>query len=236
MPAALEEAWRIGLSTQTRATVSRHNWEHLEETTDLVDRAGPDTWDACVLVLTGRGLVFVPHTGEIGPGGFLPISPGNVRRQSLVDVYRHAALFKLLRDGACLKGRWGLCQYRKPNRKSGEPAERPTDPDGGVCGGDFRAGPPQRGTGDRWTLTKAWNRMLEGCKSRDQAARSLRGPRRAARRSARHHPGVPPSRDLPESRRTVWRLCAGPEVGNARRPTAPPSSAAPGSAARCGGA
>jgi MoaA/NifB/PqqE/SkfB family radical SAM enzyme len=37
-----------------------------------------------------RGFVFISHTGEIYPGGFLPISAGNVRFDSLVSVYRNS--------------------------------------------------------------------------------------------------------------------------------------------------
>ena len=38
----------------------------------------------------GRGFLFVSHTGEIYPSGFLPISAGNVRKDSLIDVYRNS--------------------------------------------------------------------------------------------------------------------------------------------------
>jgi radical SAM protein len=182
---ALEEAQRIGLSTQINTTVSRHNYRHLEEIADIVDRVGADMWDVFFLVPTGRGasqaelnaaefeevfgfmyqrsqrtraviktteamhyrrylaqrrkaeggengkrhpgenplnrmaginsgrgFVFVSRTGEIYPSGFLPISSGNVRRRSLVEVYRTAALFRVLRDSTCLKGKCGLCHYR----------------------------------------------------------------------------------------------------------------------------
>jgi radical SAM protein len=60
----------------------------------------------------GKGLVFVSHTGEIYPSGFLPISAGNVRRDSLVNVYRHSPLFRALRDSASLGGKCRLCEYR----------------------------------------------------------------------------------------------------------------------------
>jgi radical SAM protein with 4Fe4S-binding SPASM domain len=180
---ALEEARRIGLSTQINTTVSRHNWEHLEEIADMVDRLGCDMWDIFFLVPTGRGasqaeldgaefeqvfrfmyerskhsratiktteamhyrryllerrkeeggakghpgdnplnrmaginsgrgFVFISRTGEIYPSGFLPISSGNVRRNSLGQVYREGALFQVLRDSSLLKGKCGLCQYR----------------------------------------------------------------------------------------------------------------------------
>lgn len=60
----------------------------------------------------GKGLVFVSHTGEIFPSGFLPVSAGNVRRHCLVDVYRESPLFLQLRDSASLKGKCGACEFR----------------------------------------------------------------------------------------------------------------------------
>jgi radical SAM protein with 4Fe4S-binding SPASM domain len=59
----------------------------------------------------GRGFVFISHTGEIYPSGFLPISGGNVRRDSLVDVYRNSDLFRVLRDPAHREGKCSLCEY-----------------------------------------------------------------------------------------------------------------------------
>ena len=60
----------------------------------------------------GKGFVFISHTGEIYPSGFLPISAGNVRRDSLVDIYRHSPLFRTLRDADNLHGKCGECEYR----------------------------------------------------------------------------------------------------------------------------
>lgn len=64
-------------------------------------------------VSDGRGFVFVSHTGEIYPSGFLPISAGNVRTHSLVDVYRNSPLFRELRDPASHRGKCGCCEYAK---------------------------------------------------------------------------------------------------------------------------
>ena len=36
----------------------------------------------------GKGFVFISHLGEVFPSGFLPISGGNIRRQSLADTTR----------------------------------------------------------------------------------------------------------------------------------------------------
>ena len=51
----------------------------------------------------GKGFVFVSHRGEVFPSGFLPISGGNIKKQSLGDIYRNSPLFKDLRDATSWK-------------------------------------------------------------------------------------------------------------------------------------
>ncbi len=51
------------------------------------------------------GFVFISHLGEVFPSGFLPLSAGNVKRESLVSIYRNAPLFRDLRDPQKLGGR-----------------------------------------------------------------------------------------------------------------------------------
>jgi radical SAM protein len=63
-------------------------------------------------VTDGRGVVFVSYKGDIYPSGFLPLKAGNVTTDSLVDVYRHAPLFKKLRDTDALTGKCGLCEFK----------------------------------------------------------------------------------------------------------------------------
>ncbi|CAN5781926.1 TIGR04053 family radical SAM/SPASM domain-containing protein [soil metagenome] len=60
----------------------------------------------------GDGFMFVSHTGDIFPSGFLPVTAGNIRRDDLVDVYRNAPLFRELRDRNNLKGKCNVCEYR----------------------------------------------------------------------------------------------------------------------------
>lgn len=60
----------------------------------------------------GDGFLFVGHTGEIYPSGFLPVSVGNVRGDDLVDVYRNAPLLRHLRERGLLVGKCGICEYR----------------------------------------------------------------------------------------------------------------------------
>jgi radical SAM protein with 4Fe4S-binding SPASM domain len=60
----------------------------------------------------GKGFVFVSHTGEIHPSGFLPLAAGNVRRAELLEVYRTHPLFRQLRDPGRLEGKCGRCEFR----------------------------------------------------------------------------------------------------------------------------
>jgi radical SAM protein len=61
----------------------------------------------------GDGFMFISHTGEIMPSGFLPLPAGNVRTDDLVEVYRSSPLFTALRDRTKLKGKCGVCEYQK---------------------------------------------------------------------------------------------------------------------------
>ena len=61
----------------------------------------------------GKGFVFISHTGEVYPSGFLPLRAGNVRRQSLASIYRHSPLFQSLRDTSRLQGKCGACEFKE---------------------------------------------------------------------------------------------------------------------------
>jgi len=61
----------------------------------------------------GKGFVFVSHRGEVYPSGFLPLSGGNIRTQSLGEIYRNSPLFRDLRDESLLEGKCGRCEFRE---------------------------------------------------------------------------------------------------------------------------
>jgi len=61
----------------------------------------------------GRGIMFVSHTGEIFPAGFLPIACGRFPRDSVVEVYQNHPVFRALREPDGFKGRCGICEYRR---------------------------------------------------------------------------------------------------------------------------
>ncbi|MFJ6700375.1 TIGR04053 family radical SAM/SPASM domain-containing protein [Streptomyces sp. NPDC091272] len=63
-------------------------------------------------VSSGRGFVFVSHTGEVTPSGFLPLSADNTKDRPLSDIYRTSPLFLALRDPSLLRGKCGACDFK----------------------------------------------------------------------------------------------------------------------------
>ncbi|HEU5452614.1 MAG TPA: TIGR04053 family radical SAM/SPASM domain-containing protein, partial [Terriglobales bacterium] len=61
----------------------------------------------------GKGFVFISHTGEVFPSGFLPVGAGNIRRERLADIYRDSELFRSIRDTSQLKGKCGACEFKE---------------------------------------------------------------------------------------------------------------------------
>jgi radical SAM protein len=64
-------------------------------------------------VTDGNGIIFISHTGEVYPSGFLPLRVGNVRETELTAIYREAPLLRRLRDTRQLEGKCGVCEFRK---------------------------------------------------------------------------------------------------------------------------
>jgi AdoMet-dependent heme synthase len=60
----------------------------------------------------GKGIMFVSHTGEIYPAGFLPLRCGQFPQDLVVEVYQKHPIFLALRDPDHFKGRCGICEYR----------------------------------------------------------------------------------------------------------------------------
>ena len=50
--------------------------------------------------------------GDVTPCPYLPVSAGNVRTQSFMDIWNNSPLFTALRDPAQLTGKCGICHYQ----------------------------------------------------------------------------------------------------------------------------
>ncbi len=60
----------------------------------------------------GNGILFISHVGDVCPSGFMEVPAGNVREGDVLEIYRTAPLFKMLRDVDAFTGRCGACEYR----------------------------------------------------------------------------------------------------------------------------
>ena len=61
----------------------------------------------------GKGFVFVSHTGDICPSGFLSLAAGNVRRDPLVESTAMRRCSSHCGMKTELEGKCGECEYRK---------------------------------------------------------------------------------------------------------------------------
>lgn len=60
----------------------------------------------------GNGCVFISHTGEVYPSGFLPLSAGNVLDRPFLEIYQRSPLFRALRNPDRYRGKCGWCEFR----------------------------------------------------------------------------------------------------------------------------
>ncbi len=63
--------------------------------------------------LAGSSVCFISRTGDVQPCGYLPLRAGNVRAQHFADIWSEAGVFQALRDPRQLKGKCGMCEYRR---------------------------------------------------------------------------------------------------------------------------
>lgn len=61
--------------------------------------------------LAGINVCFISHTGEVFPCGYLPVSSGNIRTQSLAEIWQESETFRKLRDYSQLEGKCGICKF-----------------------------------------------------------------------------------------------------------------------------
>ncbi|UCD84276.1 MAG: SPASM domain-containing protein, partial [Deltaproteobacteria bacterium] len=62
--------------------------------------------------LAGSAVCFVSRIGDVQPCGYLPIIAGNVREQSIRDIWESSSVFMDLRDPERLRGKCGRCDYK----------------------------------------------------------------------------------------------------------------------------
>ncbi len=63
--------------------------------------------------LAGTGFCFISHTGKVQPCGYFDVAAGDVKQQPFSEIWRTSELFRDLRDVSKLKGKCGICEYRR---------------------------------------------------------------------------------------------------------------------------
>lgn len=63
--------------------------------------------------LAGTGFCFISHRGNVQGCGYLDIEAGNIRKQPFSEIWANAPLFKQLRDLSNIKGKCGICGYKR---------------------------------------------------------------------------------------------------------------------------
>ena len=63
--------------------------------------------------LAGTGFCFISHRGSVQGCGYLDVAAGNVREQSFGQIWAESSLFNDLRNLANIKGKCGVCEYKK---------------------------------------------------------------------------------------------------------------------------
>lgn len=104
--------WSAATGLAVKTTAAQAYRRVVMERNAQLLRAGQSRRPRPLGVNDGKGFVFVSHTGEVYPSGFLPVSAGNIRETRLATLYRTHPLFVALRDSDRLEGKCGVCQYR----------------------------------------------------------------------------------------------------------------------------
>ncbi|MFC1925343.1 radical SAM protein [Chloroflexota bacterium] len=63
--------------------------------------------------LAGSGFCFISHRGRVQGCGYLDVAAGDLREKSFGNVWRDSPLFEDLRDLSGIKGKCGVCEYKR---------------------------------------------------------------------------------------------------------------------------
>ena len=63
--------------------------------------------------LGGIGFCFISHVGQVQPCGYFEKAAGNIKEQSFKEVWETSPLFTDLRDYDKLKGKCGICEFKR---------------------------------------------------------------------------------------------------------------------------
>ena len=111
--ADLFEVWKTSpfmVKTTEAPHFRRYVAQHLPDV-PLEERPKNHEYYSVPAIGDGKGFVFISHTGDVCPSGFLEIACGNVRQDNVLEIYRKDPTFQRLRDVSRTNGKCGFCDY-----------------------------------------------------------------------------------------------------------------------------
>lgn len=63
--------------------------------------------------LAGTAFCFISHRGRVQGCGYLDVEAGNIRDKSFSEIWGNSTLFRDLRDLSNIKGKCGICEYKR---------------------------------------------------------------------------------------------------------------------------
>jgi len=63
--------------------------------------------------LAGVGFCFIGHRGEVQGCGYLQVEAGDIRKESFSKIWDDSPLFRELRDLSNIRGKCGVCEYKR---------------------------------------------------------------------------------------------------------------------------
>lgn len=111
-------SWALDRARDERPVVSTTEAPHYRRIAAMRRRARGDGGDPPprtrgLGIRDGNGVMFISHTGDVQPSGFLPLTAGNVRSENAMQIYRDTPLFRQLRRPDGFTGRCGCCEFRE---------------------------------------------------------------------------------------------------------------------------
>lgn len=89
----------------------RYILQHMKDDTNNTEKV-KDHIGRASGINDGNGFVFISHTGDVYPSGFLPVAVDNIRNKELAEIYRDSEIFQDLRNPNKFNGKCGVCEYR----------------------------------------------------------------------------------------------------------------------------
>ena len=83
----------------------------IKKTHELLGKPDGEPYAHVEKTRDGRGIIFISHNGDVTPSGFLPTVLGNVKRESIVNIYQNNDILQRLRDSSNFDGLCGSCGY-----------------------------------------------------------------------------------------------------------------------------